>query len=198
MFKRKVDPLLRFILILPGSTDLDAKGRIKGSLDIPLNHSGAEQVQKTAEELDRVRIDIIYSAPCLSAQQTAEQLSRGGEIKIKIHEELRNLDRGLWHGKLIDELKDSQPKVYRQWQERPESVRPPGGETLDEVRLRLSKLIKKIQRKHKSGTVAIVVPEPAASVLRSQLDKREIGDLWKAECRSGEWQSIEVASDLSL
>ena len=103
---------------------------------------------------------------------------------------MRNLDRGLWHGKLIDELKDSQPKVYRQWQEAPETVCPPGGETLDDARKRLLKVIKKIRKKQ--GTVVVVAPEPVASLLRSELDHGDIGDLWQAECRCGEWQEIEV------
>ncbi len=188
---------LQIILVRPGATDLDSQGRIKGSLDIPLNSNGNQQVRKTADELDQVTIDVIYTAPCLSAQQTAEQLSRDGKIKIKVLDDLRNLDRGLWHGKTIEELKDSQPKVYRQWQEHPETVCPPGGETLEQVRKRLSRALRKLQRRYKSGKIAVVIPEPAASVLRSSLDNGDIGDLWKAECRCGDWEAIDVTSDLA-
>ena len=70
---------------------------------------------------------------------------------------------------LIDEVKPEQPKVYRQWQDHPETVCPPQGEpvgaALDRVRTALAKLL----RKHKSGTVALVVPEPLASLVRSLL-----------------------------
>ncbi len=187
---------LRIILVRPGSTDLDSQGRIKGSLDIPLNSNGALQARKTATELDDFEIDLIFTAPCLSAQQTAEQLSRDGAIRIKVQDELRNLDRGLWHGKSIEELKDSQPKVYRQWQEHPETVCPPGGETLERAQTRIDRAVRKIQRRYKSGTIAIVMPEPAASLLRSHLNNGNVGDLWKAECQCGGWESIDVAPDV--
>ena len=131
----------------------------------------------------------------MSAQQTSEQISKEGKIKVKILEELRNLDRGLWHGKLIEELKESQPRVYRQWQEQPETVCPPGGETLDEAAIRVEKAIKKIKKRHKHGTIALVVPEPVASVVRNQLEDAEMGDLWQAECRCGGWEAIELTSD---
>ena len=182
--------MLRVILVLPGATDLDSQGRIKGSLDIPMNETGNQQAQKAAVELSEESINIVYCAPCLSARQTAEQIAGDGQIRIKVFEELRNLDCGLWHGKLIDELKDSQPKVYRQWQEQPETVCPPGGETLEDARKRFSKIIKKIRKQ--KGTIALVVPEPIASLLKSELEAGEIGDLWQAECRCGQWQELAM------
>ena len=188
--------MLKIFLVLPGATDLDCQGRIKGLLDVPMNSQGNEQAKQTAVDLGGEPISVVYCSPCLSAQQTAEQVSRDGRIKIKVFDELRNLDRGLWHGRLIEELKESQPRVYRQWQEQPETVCPPGGETLEQASQRIVKAIRKIRRRHKSGTIALVAPEPVASLLRSQLENAEIGDLWKAECRCGSWETIELTSDV--
>lgn len=187
--------MLRIILVLPGATDLDSQGRIKGSLDLPMNANGNEQAKQTAIDLIAEPINVVYCSPCLSAQQTAEQLSKDGQIKIRVVEDLRNLDRGLWHGRLIEELKESQPRVYRQWQEQPETVCPPGGETLEDAQKRVKKAIRKIRKRHKSGTIAVVIPEPLASVVRSHLENAEIGDLWKAECRCGGWETIDVATE---
>ncbi len=186
--------MLRLILVLPGATDLDSQGRIKGSLDLPMNANGNQQARQTADALSNESIDVVYCSPCLSAQQTAEQLSREGQIRIRIVEDLRNLDRGLWHGRLIEELKESQPRVYRQWQEQPQTVCPPGGETLEKAQTRMRKALRKIRKRHKSGTIALVIPEPLASVVRSYLENAEIGDLWKAECRCGSWEAIELTA----
>jgi len=186
---------LRIILVLPGSTDLDSQGRIKGSLDLPMNANGNQQTKVTADALTGESINVVYCAPCLSAQQTAEQLSRDGKIKVKVIDELRNMDRGLWHGKLIEELKESQPRVYRQWQEQPETVCPPGGETLDVARARVAKFLRKIRKRHKSGTICLVIPEPLASVLRQELESSDIGDLWQAECRCGSWEAIDLTPE---
>lgn len=183
--------MLKMVLVLAGATELDQQNRIKGSLDVPLCREGAQQVEKMASEIDEMELDAIYAGPCLAVQQTAEQISRSGDIKVKTEENLRNLNRGLWSGKSIDELKANQPKVYRQWQENPETICPPDGESIEEARTRAEQTVKKIRRKHKKGHVALVVSEPFASVLRSVIDEKvALENLWDAECRSGCWEWV--------
>ncbi|HTM77090.1 MAG TPA: histidine phosphatase family protein [Devosia sp.] len=180
------------VLIRPGATDFDEQGRIKGTLDIPLNEQGNTEVAQTISELADVPVEMVYSAPCQAALQTAEAVAAARRAKCKTVEELRNLDHGLWHGKLIEEVRQCQPKVYRQWQEHPETVCPPGGETLGEAQDRLRASIGRIIKKHRSGVIAVVMPEPAASLVRCFLSDTELGNLWKAECDHGGWQLIEV------
>ena len=158
--------MLRIVLIRPGSTDFDEQRRIKGTLDIPLNQNGADQVSRTAAELADAEVQVVYSAPCQSAMQTANAVADNLGVKVKRLELLRNLDHGLWHGKLIDEVKQKQPKVYRLWQDTPESICPPEGETLTSAKLRIQKTLKRLQKKHRHGVVAVVAPEPLASIMR--------------------------------
>ena len=184
--------MLRMVLVRPGATDFDEQGRIKGTLDIPLSAQGNSEVAQTVSELADVPLEIVYSAPCQAADQTAQALASAHKAKVKTLDELQNLDHGLWHGKLIEEVRQCQPKVYRQWLEHPETVCPPGGETLGEAQERLLAGITRILKKHKTGVVAVVVPEPAASLVRCLLEESELGNLWKAECDHGGWQLIEV------
>jgi broad specificity phosphatase PhoE len=184
--------MVRVILVQPGATDLDEQGRIKGSLDLPLASSGADQVQRTVEELGASRIDHVYCAPCQSAQQTAEVLAKGRRLRVKTMEGLRNWDHGLWHGKLIDEVRRQQPRVYRLGQEHPESVCPPEGESWGDARQRIAATLTRILRKHKDGVVALVIPEPLATLARTLLRQGEPADLWKSECDCGRWDLIDV------
>jgi probable phosphoglycerate mutase len=186
--------MLQVVLIRPGSTDLDEQGRIKGTLDVPLSCQGAEQVAKTVGELAGVEIGAIYSAPARCCQQTASVLAESRRMKVKRLAGLNNLDHGLWHGKLINEVRQTQPKVYRQWQENPEAVCPPEGESLAAARKRVAAALVRLLKKHKDGVIAVVVPEPLASVCRSILNASELGDLWKAECDCGRWEVIDVES----
>ena len=183
--------MLTVLLIRPGLTDFDEQGRIKGTLVIPLNDTGTEQVAQTVCELSDQEIAAIYVSPCQCCEQTAEALSSGRDVKVKQLKGLQNLDHGLWHGKLIEEVKQQQPKVYRQWQEHPETVCPPEGELLSNVNERLGVALAKVVKKHKDGVVAFVVPEPLASVVRSRLNESALGDLWKAECDAGGWESFQ-------
>ncbi len=126
--------MTRVILIRPGMTDFDEQGRIKGTLDIPLNAYGADQIERTADELADLGIEVVYTAPCRAAEQTGAVLSRSLGVKTREVRNLHNLDPGLWQGRLIDEVRITQRKVYRQWQEQPDTVCPPEGEMLCEAR----------------------------------------------------------------
>ena len=185
---------LRIILVRAGSTELDDQGRISGCLDMPLSETGIKEATEIAVELDSLEIDMIYSAKCLAAQQTAKQLSGNGAIKVRVQEPWANLDHGLWHGKSIEELKETQPKLFRQWNENPESICPPGGETIEAVRNRISASLNKLRRKWKTGTVAIVAPEPLFSILRSQIQSSELRDLFEDKSESDRWESLAPAA----
>jgi phosphoserine phosphatase len=190
--------MLRIILLRPGSTDFDDQGRIQGTLDVPLNRTGAHQVARSVEELSNLKVDAIYSAPCQAAQQTAEVLAVDHDLRVKVIDKLQNLDQGLWHGKLIEELKKNQPRVYKQWQENPQSVCPPQGEPFAHAQERVRQALEKLVRKHRQGVIALVAPEPVASLIRNTLTQEDLGDLWKAECECGDWELLDVGPTPAL
>src|SRR5262245_18620306 len=143
--------MVQFLIVRPGSTDFDEQGRIKGTLDIPLSEVGTLQVSRIVAELHDTPIAQLDSSPCRSAEQTAQALAADHKLKVKTLGELQNLDHGLWHGKLIDEVKHSQPKVFRQFQDHPETVCPPQGEPISNALERVRATITRLTRKHKTG-----------------------------------------------
>jgi probable phosphoglycerate mutase len=184
--------MLQIVLIRPGTTDFDVQGRIQGTLDIPLNEQGRQQVERMITELAPLRIDTVYCAESQPALETAEMVAEALEAKVKQLSNMQNLDHGLWQGMLIDEVRTKQPKVYRQWQEQPDCICPPEGEMLSAARTRVSAAVCKTLKKHKSGTIAIVAPEPLASLVRCCLGCGQLGNLWKARSEGDHWEVIEV------
>lgn len=187
--------MLRIILARPGSTEYDEQRRIQGTLSIPLSEQGAQQVAEIVLALSDSKIEAVYSSPCRSAEETAEAIGEAAGVKVKLLEKLKNLNHGLWEGKLIEEVRQKQPKVYRQWQEHPETVCPPDGEMLESARDRVHSALSRILKKHKNGTIALVAPEPLASLIGCYLSGDVLGDLWKVDCECGSWESIDVEPD---
>ncbi|MEM7782338.1 MAG: histidine phosphatase family protein [Planctomycetota bacterium] len=183
---------LKILLVEAGSTQLDDQGRITGSLDIPLSDQGQAEVEEAGGELSRFDIKKIYSAGCTAAKQTADLIASKVNAKIKVEDALLNLDFGLWHGKCIDELKENQPKLYRKWLDEPESVRPPEGETFEEVKSRVRQSVRKIRKKHKSGVIAIVAPAPLYDIIRSILEADSRPHSESLETQSLRWESLDV------
>jgi probable phosphoglycerate mutase len=162
----------KILLIRPGATEFDEQGRIIGTLDIPLSELGIEQAERLACESTDYDVKAVFSSPSLSAQQTAEILAKQHGQKIKVRDALRNIDHGLWQGKELEELRTTQPKIARQWEEHPETVCPPDGESVEDAIPRVQKFLLKLQKKHKSGTIVIVVADPLAKVISSLLSQQ--------------------------
>jgi broad specificity phosphatase PhoE len=187
--------MLTILLIRSGQTEYDSQGRIQGTLDVPLSEEGRREVLAAATELagQSASVAALYAGPCRSAQETADILAEQLKLKAKTIDSLQNLNQGLWQGLLFDEVKSKQPKVYRQWQEKPDTVCPPEGETLQEARERLRKALAKLTKKHKSGTIAVVLGQPLASVLRCLLRSGTTPEVCPSE--NGQtplWEPIEA------
>ena len=183
--------MMKLVLIRTGATEFDAQGRIQGTLDVPLSDDGRQQVASVSGDLKQQQIKVIYVSPCSAASQTAEIIGAACGVKPKKLDKLQNLDHGLWQGMLIDDVKTKQPKVYRQWQEKPETVCPPSGETIDSARKRVQQVFSKLVKKHKDDVVGMVVSEPLASLVAQTFKHDELGDLWKTG-QSCQWELIPV------
>ncbi|MCE9545470.1 MAG: phosphoglycerate mutase family protein [Planctomycetia bacterium] len=185
--------MLKIILLRPGSTEFDAQHRILGTLDVPLSTEGATEVAGAVGQLRDQKIEVIYCTPCQSASETAEALAEAFDIKCKPLKTMQNVDHGLWQGLQVEEVKRKQPRVFKQWQEHPETICPPEGEMLTAAQHRVEAALAKLLKKHRhGGTIALVAPEPLAGVVRSFLLRTQLSEVWKTEGECGTWDAIEV------
>ncbi len=191
--------MINILLVRAGKTDYDCQNRIQGVLDLPLSEEGWQKVAALAEELNRQQVEAIYAGPDQASQQTAELVAVSLQQKVKTNKDLHNLDLGLWQGMLIEDVKNKQPRVYKQWIEHPETICPPEGESLSAARERLQAALDKIAKKHKSGTVAMVLAEPLASLLCNLVREDDLGNLWTTCCKSRPaWELLAPPGEASV
>jgi probable phosphoglycerate mutase len=184
--------MVKIVLIRPGSTDYDQERRIQGTLDVPLNEQGNAEVAELIEALRELKLDAVYAPPCQPALATAKAIAKAFDVRFRKLDQMHNLDHGLWQGMLIDEVRLKQPKVYRQWQEKPWCICPPQGEMLNQAAERIRAAMAKLLKRHKEGVIGLVVSEPLASLVRWLFNHDEPGDLWKAASEHGRWEVLEV------
>jgi broad specificity phosphatase PhoE len=151
------------VLIRPGCTDFDAQNRIQGSLDLPLSQRGQEQVELVVRQLQGVRLDRVYSAPCEPARSTAIAICNACGATFKESADFCNLNHGLWQGLQIDDVRRKYPKVFKQWSESPETVCLPEGETLAQAVERIEHGLRKCLKRKRN--VGIVASEPLATLI---------------------------------
>lgn len=189
--------MLQVVLVRPGSTTFDEQGRMKGALDIPLSPLGEQQSIEAAESLKEVQLDCLYVAPCESAQSTGRIIADTRGWKMRTLDCFRNVNHGLWQGKLVDEVRRLQPRLYKQFQENPTSICPPGGEMLEAACERIENAFDKLLRRHRKGTIGLVVPEPMASVVRCYLLGCDFDDVWNHQRDAGTWELLALAPEMA-
>lgn len=125
---------LRLLLVRHGETEWNRVARFQGGIDVPLNENGRKQAQQAAEFLKDVSIDFAVSSPMLRPKETAELILKNHpHIQLELQEKLKEINHGLWEGKLESEIKQEYADLLHQWQIAPETVQMPEGENLQQV-----------------------------------------------------------------
>jgi len=159
--------MISLTLIRPGSTEFDQQHRIQGALNLPLSEEGEHEIDVEIEALRDRDLGVIYTAPNDPALSTARRIGEALSVPVKELEGLSNFDLGLWQGLTIEEIKRKYPKVYKQWKDSPERVKPPQGEEKDDA---LARALKALAKPLKRGVpFGLVVCEPLATFLACSL-----------------------------
>ncbi|WP_341466281.1 histidine phosphatase family protein [Eubacterium ventriosum] len=81
-----------------GKTDWNAKHKLQGRTDIPLNEEGIQMAEQAKEKYKDVNFDICYCSPLVRAKQTAEIVLEGRNIPIVYDDRLMEMCFGVYEG----------------------------------------------------------------------------------------------------
>jgi broad specificity phosphatase PhoE len=146
--------MLRILLTRHGETDWNRERRVLGWSNIPLNETGIRQARQLAGWLPAFKIARVYSSPLRRTFQTAEILCSGLGLEPVPEPHFTEANIGDWEGRLWKDLADDPTRL--QYYDRPDTARPPGGETSAEVRARAVSGIEAIRKVEPDGTILIV------------------------------------------
>ena len=157
------------LLIRHGQTDWNTQGRVQGGGD--LNNIGIAQSNLLATVLQNSQASTIYTSPSKRTHQTAVIIATALSLEGNTTPLLKDIDYGVWSGALLADLIKDDPDLFEQWEKDPSSVRFPEGESLLDLRTRISVFMDEITEKHSSDTVVVVTHEsPIISMLAVALD----------------------------
>lgn len=182
------------VVIRSGATDYELQRRIRGNLDVPLCDAGIAAARRAAARLAAAPPAALYASPTACAFETARLVGAACGLRPLRLPALRNLDLGLWQGRLVEEIRVTQPRLHRQWQDNPWSVAPPEGELLEQACERVEKELERIRRRHPAGRVAVVVPAPLASLVTWIAAGVALGDLWSCDPQADLVQELPLAA----
>ena len=142
-------------LLRHGRTQHTPERRFSGSSDLPLSELGRADAAAAAQAMAGRGIEAVVSSPLQRCRQTAEAVADVLGLGVELDRDLRELDFGAWEGMTGAEAKAANPLAFRRWVGTTD-VRPPGGESIDEVSSRVARARTRIVERHAGTTVLLV------------------------------------------
>ncbi|HEX7891000.1 MAG TPA: histidine phosphatase family protein [Ramlibacter sp.] len=147
----------RIIAVRHGETSWNVDARIQGQLDIQLNDTGRWQARRVGEALSGEQLAAIYSSDLGRAHETARAISHAAGIPVVAHSGLRERRFGLFEGKTFHEIHETWPEDALNWKKRiPEWTPPEGGESLLQLRERVTRTMSDLASRHTGQLIAVV------------------------------------------
>jgi alpha-ribazole phosphatase/probable phosphoglycerate mutase len=173
----------RVFLVRHGETDWNREFRYQGVSDIDLNQSGFEQARKLGLRLAKELPSRVFASPLLRALHTAETVMErnGSGAPVITDGDLCEISFGWWEGLSISEVGRRDPDTIAAWRERPFSVIPDGGETLEDVSRRASRAADTIKKGAREPGATLVVAHGAIlrALLASLMNISDLSLMWR-------------------
>jgi broad specificity phosphatase PhoE len=165
---RLFPPCVRLLLVRHGETAWNRAGRYQGSADVPLNEIGEQQAQALAVQLRGEPIAAVYASGLRRALATAAPIATEHGLAVVRDVRLNEINQGQWEGLRPIEIVVQWASLHAQWEREPLTVRPPGGETLDEVRARVLAAVDEIAARWAGSTVCVVAHKVSLAVIKAE------------------------------
>ncbi|HEY4610723.1 MAG TPA: MSMEG_4193 family putative phosphomutase [Ilumatobacteraceae bacterium] len=144
-----------FLLVRHGLTPTTGKvlpGRATG---LHLAEAGQSQANAAAERIAVLnRVDAVYASPLERARETAAPIAKAKGLKVQIDKGLLECDFGEWTGAELKKL-----MKLPEWGtviRAPSTFRFPGGESFNEMQVRIVSAIDRLRAAHQGGVVVCV------------------------------------------
>jgi ribonuclease H / adenosylcobalamin/alpha-ribazole phosphatase len=168
------DPLAatRLILVRHGETEYTARRLYSGIGDPALTQRGLAQARAVAARVaSGGPLAAVVTSPLSRCADTAQLIAdAAGGLPLRMDTDLVECDFGKWEGLTFAEVRERWPDEMRAWLAST-AVAPPGGESFDEVAVRVGRAVARIRAAYPGQRVAVVSHvSPIKIILRDALD----------------------------
>lgn len=162
-----------------GKTDWNAKHKLQGSVDIPLNEEGRQMARTAREQYGNISFDVCYCSPLCRAKETAELFLEGTHTSIVVDERLREMGFGNSEGVENVFSKPDCP-VYNLFKNPAGYQAQDGAESLEQLYARTGAFIKEVlEPVRREGKNILVVGHGAMNCsILNQYKRVPLKDFW--------------------
>ncbi len=155
----------RFIVLCRhGATEFNRDGRFLSYLDPSLTSEGRDQAIALRPLLSALNLQRAYVSPMLRCRETLTLAAP--DLPFDVVDELREVNFGAWEGRTLSQIERDDPYGAARRVASPVDFRPPGGESFEDVAVRLREFE---QRRVAVDRVLIVAHRGTLAVLERML-----------------------------
>jgi probable phosphoglycerate mutase len=144
-----------------GRTQWNLDNRFQGATDVPLDEVGVAQATAAAPALARMAPTRIVASDLERALTTARILGQLADVPVAADPDLRETDGGAWQGRTREEILAEHNALFLAWIAG-HDVRPPGGESRNEVVARVLRAVHRHLEGLAPGETLVVVSHGGA------------------------------------
>ncbi|MDX1811687.1 MAG: histidine phosphatase family protein [Gammaproteobacteria bacterium] len=124
--------------------------------DPELNKNGLYQASHAANYLKDKELSAIYASPAKRTQMTASAISQVSGVLVKTDNRWVERRFGIWEGLFFQEIEEKFPEQYLAWKKDKVRYTPEKGETIEDVRNRLTGSLETLVQRHSGENIAVV------------------------------------------
>jgi len=148
--------LVTFIIIRHGYSIGNKEKRFSGQMDIPLDEIGLCQAESVADYIvENFKVDSIYTSDLIRTVQTVKPTAERLGLAINKSKELREVDVGLWQGKLVEDIKKEYSENFKVYIKTPGLFRFDGGENYSDCLYRAKTFLEKLAEENEGKSIII-------------------------------------------
>lgn len=173
--------MTKVYVVRHGQTAWNLEEVFRGRMDIPLDETGKKEVHLAGEALKDETLNAIYSSPLSRSMETAENIAKFQNIPVTPLESIIDISYGEWEGVSLVEVQKKYPDLYGLWLKEPHNITFPGGESLEQVRVRTRNAIDDLVEKHKDENIALVAHRVPNKVICCSLLGIDNSNFWRIQ-----------------
>src|SRR5438552_3097073 len=149
--------MTKIILVRHGHVEGISPERFRGRVDLALTPEGRRQAEVTARRIGTAwRPTAVFTSPLGRCRATAAVIATPLGLSPRPLDGLIDIDYGEWQGLTPDGVRARWPNLIETWHRTPDWARIPGGETLQDVLLRVVSALRDVVDRHPHDTVVLV------------------------------------------
>lgn len=185
------------IFLRHGHTKETEAGKLYTDHSSMLTERGIEQAKRATDWLKQTDANLLLCSPARRVLATAEMLSQELGLAPNIVPNLNEQFVGDWEGRTYLEIKKNEPEMYRDWSADPIRNRPPNGESIKDVYIRVEQDLARIIQENAGKRIILVTH---AGVIRSALISAlgmPIDNFWRLSIPTGSISRVDYSNNFA-